>query len=75
MLIGVIACGGDGNEFNIYTFLAAAISHAQRRVWITQGYFAPNEAFIDILKAAAERDIDVRLLLPGTSNVPLVLQA
>lgn len=75
MMAGVIASDGGDNEFDIYTVLAAAISHARHRVWITQGYFAPNQAFIDILKAAAERGVDVRLLLPGVSDVPLVLQA
>ncbi|MFC6669951.1 phospholipase D-like domain-containing protein [Marinobacterium aestuariivivens] len=75
MMAGVIASDGGDNKFDIYTVLAAAISHARHRVWITQGYFAPNQAFIDILKAAAGRGVDVRLLLPGVSDVPLVLQA
>ncbi len=76
MLAGVIASsGGDNREFDIYSVLAAAIGHAQQRVWITQAYFAPDEALLEIIKAAAKRGVDVRLLLPGVSDAPLVLQA
>jgi cardiolipin synthase len=47
MMAGVItSSGGDSNEFDIYAILAAAISHAQEKVWITQAYFAPDEPFI-----------------------------
>jgi cardiolipin synthase len=76
MLAGVIASsGGDDKEYDIYSVLAAAISHAQKSVWITQAYFAPDEAFLEIIKTAAGRGVDVRLLLPGVSDAPLVLQA
>jgi len=76
MMVGVISSsGGDDDEFDIYTVLAAAISHAQKRVWITQAYFAPDEAFLDTLKDASRRGADVRLLLPGVTDVPLLRQA
>lgn len=76
IMAGVItSSGGDSDEFDIYAILAAAISHAQEKVWITQAYFAPDEPFIDILKAAAQRGADVRLLLPGMTDVPLLIQA
>jgi cardiolipin synthase len=76
MMVGVMSSGGgDNDEFDIYTVLAAAISHAQHRVWITQGYFAPDPTFLDILKATARRGVDVRLLLPSVTDVPLLLQA
>ena len=76
MLAGVIASsGGDDEEYDIYSVLAAAIGHAQKRIWITQAYFAPDEAFLEIIKTAAGRGVDVRLLLPGVTDAPLVLQA
>jgi cardiolipin synthase len=44
-------------------------------VWITQPYFAPDPAFLKTLAAAAQRGIDVRILLPGTSDWALSLHA
>ena len=76
MIAGVIASsGGDDVEYEIYSILAAAIGHAQQRVWITQAYFAPDDTFTEIIEAAARRGVDVRLLLPGVSDAPLVIQA
>lgn len=66
--------GGDG-EYNIYTVLLAAVAHARKRIWITQAYFAPDEVFLEVLRDAARRGVDVRLLLPGISDAPLVVQA
>jgi len=43
----------------------AAIAGARDRLWITTAYFAPDEAFIDLLCATAERGIDVRILVNG----------
>ncbi|HEX8771419.1 MAG TPA: phospholipase D-like domain-containing protein [Acidimicrobiales bacterium] len=43
----------------------AAISGAQRRLWITTAYFAPDKAFEDALCDAARRGVDVRILVNG----------
>ena len=55
--------------------LAAIVAAARRRVWITNAYFAPGHAAVRILCRAARRGIDVRLLLPGLTDVPLVRHA
>lgn len=76
MIAGIVASsGGDDREFDIYSVLTAAIEHAQERVWITQAYFAPDEAFIGTLEDAARRGVDVRMILPGVSDAPLVIHA
>jgi len=76
MVVGVAAHnGGDAVESDIYSVMAAAIGHAQKRIWITQAYFVPDEAFIEIIRLAAKRGVDVRLMLPGVSDAPLVIQA
>lgn len=74
MVVGAITSEGD-EENHIYSVLAAAIEHAQDRVWITQAYFAPNDGLIEIIKDAAKRGVDVRLLLPGVSDASLVILA
>lgn len=76
MLVGAVTSdGGDRQASAIYSVLIAAVAHARQRVWITQAYFAPDQAFLEAIKAAAQRDVDVRLLLPGVSDAPLVVQA
>ena len=55
--------------------LAAIVGAARRSVWITNAYFAPGRIAIDILGAAAARGVDVRLLLPGWTDVPLLRHA
>ncbi|MGH9189253.1 MAG: phospholipase D-like domain-containing protein [Acidimicrobiales bacterium] len=43
----------------------AAIAGAQRRLWLTTAYFAPDRAFEDLLCAAARRGVDLRILVNG----------
>lgn len=43
----------------------AAIAGAQRRLWLTTAYFAPDRAFEDVLCDAARRGVDVRILVNG----------
>ena len=55
--------------------LAAIVTAARKRLWITNAYFAPRYRAIDLMTRAAKRGIDVRLLLPGRSDVTLVRHA
>lgn len=70
--VGVLASrGGDGGN-PIYETYLAAVEEARTRVWITQGYFAPERRLVAALADAARRGVDVRLLLPSFSDVPPV---
>ncbi len=55
--------------------LAAIVSAARERVWITNAYFAPRPGAAPILGEAVGRGVDVRLLLPGKTDLPLVRHA
>lgn len=55
--------------------LTAAVAAAKRTVWITNSYFAPKPRAVRVLEAAVDRGVDVRLLLPGTTDAPLVRHA
>jgi hypothetical protein len=46
-------------------FLALSIAAARKRLYLTNAYFFPNRHFVDLLTAAAERGVDVRLLTAG----------
>ena len=41
------------------------IESAREKLWITTAYFAPRQAFVDILKDAVQRGVDVRLIVNG----------
>jgi len=55
--------------------LAAIVAAARKRLWITNAYFAPRRRAVRVLGDAARRGVDVRILLPGRSDVPLVRHA
>lgn len=60
---------------SIHIFIFAAINLARRKVYIETPYFVPDQAILLALRTAALRGVDVRLLLPGRSDHPLVLYA
>jgi cardiolipin synthase len=55
--------------------LAAIVGAARERLWITTPYFAPPDGGLHILVDAARRGVDVRVLLPGRSDVPILRHA
>jgi cardiolipin synthase len=65
---------GRGHRESASAF-AALIGAARERLFITNSYFAPLRATIRELVRAARRGVDVRLLLPGLSDVALVRHA
>jgi cardiolipin synthase A/B len=54
--------------FPIRAMYLEAINRATRNIWLTQAYFIPDWDFVDALRHAAARGVDVRLLLPRKSN-------
>lgn len=45
-----------------------AIDRAVVSIYLTQAYFIPNRFFLRLLEKAASHGVDVRILLPATSN-------
>jgi cardiolipin synthase A/B len=45
---------------------------AQERLWLTDAYFVSLTPYVQSLCAAARDNVDVRLLVPGASDVPVV---
>jgi len=54
--------------FPIRAMYLEAINRATRNIWMTHAYFIPDSDFIGALLAAARRGVDVRILVPATSN-------
>jgi cardiolipin synthase len=57
------------------SILTAVLTAARRSVWLTVGYFAPGRRVVSLLGTAAARGCDVRLLLPGPTDLPVVRHA
>jgi cardiolipin synthase len=54
--------------FPIRSMYLEAINRARHNIWMTHAYFIPDADFVDALIAAARRGVDVKILLPRTSN-------
>jgi cardiolipin synthase len=50
--------------------LVAAI--ARRSIWLTDAYFVGTTAYVQALRAAASDGVDVRLLVPRSTDVPFI---
>ncbi|HNV53264.1 MAG TPA: phospholipase D-like domain-containing protein, partial [Tenuifilaceae bacterium] len=49
-----------------------AITRATHHIYISSPYFIPNESILTALKTAALSGVDVRIILPGKSDSPVV---
>jgi cardiolipin synthase len=50
--------------------LIAALAH--KRLWLTDAYYAGTAIYVEALRAAARDGVDVRLLLPNATDIPLL---
>jgi cardiolipin synthase len=54
--------------FPIRNMYIDAIERARRHIYLTNAYFIPDRGLLEALAAAAERGVDVQVLLPWRSN-------
>lgn len=59
----------------IYVTFISAINSAESQIYITNAYFIPDRQMMEALEEAAERGVDVRLLLPSKTDSSLVSYA
>ncbi|MGZ3773089.1 MAG: phospholipase D-like domain-containing protein [Bdellovibrio sp.] len=56
----------------LYKNLLSRINHAQSRIYVTTAYFLPKRSLLRALLKASRRGVDVQVLIPGKSDVPMV---
>ena len=61
---------GAPNATGTYRLDLAIASFARRHLWLTDAYFVGTAAYVQALAAAARDGVDVRLLVPGASDIP-----
>jgi cardiolipin synthase len=67
---------GPADEFETCgLFFMHAINSAKERIWIATPYFVPDEGIITALQLAALRGVEVRILIPGLPDKPMIKMA
>ena len=65
----VASIPATGGMFRVDQLVAAL---AKNRLWLTDAYYAGMTSYVQALRAAAKDGVDVRLLVPNATNIPLL---
>ncbi|HEX7341063.1 MAG TPA: phospholipase D-like domain-containing protein [Rhodanobacteraceae bacterium] len=57
---------------SVYRLDQLIAAMARRTLWLTDAYFVGIAPYVQALAAAARDGVDVRLLVPGSSDIPMV---
>jgi len=71
-LVQVVPFGPNDKVFVGLLLFMQAIQTAQKRLWIATPYFIPDGTLERLLELAILRGVDVRLIMPGIADHPLV---
>ena len=65
---------GESNRIPFIEYVSA-ISFAEYSIHLTNSYFIPDEQILEALADAAQRGVDVKIILPGVTDSAMVLHA
>ena len=74
-IVRAIGSAADEPYSRIYVTLVSAINSAETSIYLTNAYFVPDPQLLSALKEAAQRGVDVRILLPGQTDFWAVFHA
>jgi cardiolipin synthase len=74
-LVQIATSGPDSDWASILQAFFAAITRAQKHIYISTPYFIPPESLLTAIKVASLSGIDVRIILPARSDSKLALWA
>lgn len=74
-VVRAIGSSPDDPYSLIYATLISAINNAETAVYLTNAYFVPDPQLLTALKAAVQRGVDVKIILPGHTDSWLVFHA
>jgi cardiolipin synthase A/B len=69
--LAIVASGPDSEPWILDAYFMA-VTQAKERVWIATPYFIPNQAMMEAFRTAAGRGVDVRIIVPRSSDVAIV---
>ena len=74
-VVRAIGSTPDDPFSQIYVTLISAINSAESEIFVTNAYFVPDPQLMQALINAAQRGVDVKLILPSTTDSALVFHA
>ena len=73
-LVTIVHNDSDSDDRSLYATFLAGFTHASTRLWITHAYFVPNAEILKALEEAAQRGVDVRIIVPAFTDSTIVLK-
>ncbi len=74
-LVGVVGSIPGEKNRTTYLMYVSAITHSENTVHLTSSYFVPDDETVKALTGAAKRGVDVKIILPGSSDIGFVFYA
>ena len=68
--VGVRVIATEPSTGGVYRLDKVVAALAHQRLWLTDAYFIAGTSYVQALIGAARDGVDVRLLVPGASDVP-----
>lgn len=69
--IALRVIGSKPATMGLYRFDQLIAAVARERLWLTDAYFVGTTSYVQALIDAAQDGVDVRLLVPGASDIPV----
>jgi cardiolipin synthase len=70
--VTVRVIAGSPRLASLYRLDQLIAAAAQRSLWLTDAYFVATTPYVQALRTAASDGVDVRLLVPNTSDIPVL---
>ncbi|HWR68881.1 MAG TPA: phospholipase D-like domain-containing protein [Desulfomonilia bacterium] len=74
-LVRVVGSTPGSDNRIMFMVYVAAITFAERSVHLTNAYFIPDDQILDVFMDAGRRGVDVKIILPGTTDSSMALDA
>jgi len=69
--VSVMVVASEPNRGGLYRLDHFIATVARHTLWLTDAYYVGTPPYVEALRAAARDGVDVRLLVPGSSDLPI----
>ncbi len=70
--LGLWVIAGHPDSMGLYRLEQLVAAIVERSLWLADAYFVATTGYVRALTGAAQAGVDVRLLVPSASNLPIV---
>src|SRR5215210_3846764 len=70
--VAVRVIATEPNTVGLYRLEQLVAAGARKYLWLTDAYFVGTNMYVQALRAAAQDGVDVRLLVPSASDIPVI---